>query len=136
MISRERLGRPGWKILGLLFLVAVIMAGGWGARAAAREMAKAILANGPVACRYVLEAIHRGLEMPLAEGLVLEATLFGLCAATEDTKEGMNAFLAGRPPNFQKFRVRAKKELAQYVDGYGRDLNAPPAMRGKKAKQD
>jgi cell division septal protein FtsQ len=39
MISRERLGRPGWKILGLLFLVAVIMAGAWGARAAAREMA-------------------------------------------------------------------------------------------------
>jgi cell division protein FtsQ len=39
MISRERLGRPGWKILGVLFLVAVIMAGAWGARAAAREMA-------------------------------------------------------------------------------------------------
>ncbi|HMG01285.1 MAG TPA: hypothetical protein VK560_08580, partial [Gemmatimonadaceae bacterium] len=39
MISRERLGRPGWKILGILFLVAVIMAGAWGARAAAREMA-------------------------------------------------------------------------------------------------
>jgi cell division protein FtsQ len=39
MISRERLGRPGWKIVGLLFLVALIMAGAWGARAAAREMA-------------------------------------------------------------------------------------------------
>jgi cell division septal protein FtsQ len=39
MISRERLGRPGWKILGLLFLVAAIMAGAWGARAAVREMA-------------------------------------------------------------------------------------------------
>ena len=39
MISRERLGRPGWKILGALFLVAVIMAGAWGARAAARQMA-------------------------------------------------------------------------------------------------
>jgi cell division protein FtsQ len=39
MISSERLRRPGWKILGLLFLVAVIMAGAWGARAAAREMA-------------------------------------------------------------------------------------------------
>jgi POTRA domain, FtsQ-type len=39
MISRERLGRPGWKILGLLFLVAVIMAGAWGTRAAARQMA-------------------------------------------------------------------------------------------------
>ena len=39
MISRERLGRPGWKILGLLFLVAVIMAGAWGTRAVARQMA-------------------------------------------------------------------------------------------------
>jgi enoyl-CoA hydratase len=70
------------------------------ALAASREMAKAILANGPVACRYVLEAIHRGLEMPLAEGLVLEATLFGLCAATEDTQEGMHAFLEKRPARF------------------------------------
>jgi enoyl-CoA hydratase len=67
---------------------------------AAREMGKAILANGPVACRYVIEAIHRGLEMPLSEGLVLEATLFGLCAATSDTKEGMTAFLEKRPARF------------------------------------
>jgi 1,4-dihydroxy-2-naphthoyl-CoA synthase len=74
----------------------VVPAGG--ALAAAREMAKAILANGPVACRYVLEAVRRGLDMPLAEGLVFEATLFGLCAATADMKEGMTAFLeAARP---------------------------------------
>jgi cell division septal protein FtsQ len=39
MISSERLGRPGWKILGVLFLVAVIMAGAWGVRGAARQMA-------------------------------------------------------------------------------------------------
>ncbi len=70
------------------------------ALAASRDMAKAILSNGPVACRYVLEAIHRGLEMPLHEGLVLEAALFGLCAATEDMKEGMNAFLEKRPARF------------------------------------
>ena len=70
------------------------------AASAAREMAKAILANGPVACRYVIEAIHRGLQMPLAEGLVLEATLFGLCAATTDMKEGMTAFLEKRKARF------------------------------------
>jgi enoyl-CoA hydratase len=68
--------------------------------AAAHEMAKAILANGPIACRYVLEAVHRGLRMPLSEGLVLEATLFGLCAATSDMKEGMTAFLEKRPARF------------------------------------
>jgi cell division protein FtsQ len=39
MISRERLRRPGWKILGALFLVALIMAAAWGTRAAARNMA-------------------------------------------------------------------------------------------------
>ena len=70
------------------------------AAAAAREMAKAILANGPIACRYVIEAIHRGLQMPLAEGLALEATLFGLCAATTDMKEGMTAFLEKRKARF------------------------------------
>jgi len=70
------------------------------ALAAAREMAKAINANGPVACRYVLEAVRRGLEMPLSEGLVFEATLFGLCAATSDMKEGMGAFLEKRPARF------------------------------------
>ena len=70
------------------------------ALAAAREIGKAILANGPVACRYVLDAVHRGLEMPLSEGLLLEATLFGLCAATSDMKEGMTAFLEKRPARF------------------------------------
>ena len=39
MISQERLGRPGWKILGALLLIGVIMAAAWGARAAARQMA-------------------------------------------------------------------------------------------------
>jgi enoyl-CoA hydratase len=70
------------------------------ALAAAREMAAAILANGPIACAFVLDAIHRGLEMPLEEGLFLEATLFGLCAATSDTKEGMTAFLEKRKASF------------------------------------
>ena len=70
------------------------------ALAAAREMAAAILANGPLACMFVLDAIGRGLEMPLEEGLFFEATLFGLCAATSDTKEGMTAFLEKRKAAF------------------------------------
>jgi len=70
------------------------------ALAAAREMAAQILANGPIACSFVLDAIHRGLEMPLEEGLFLEATLFGLCAATSDMKEGMTAFLEKRKASF------------------------------------
>ncbi len=64
-------------------------------------IAKKIAANGPVACRYAMEAIRRGLEMGLAEGQLFEATLFGLCAATSDTKEGMTAFLEKRPAKFR-----------------------------------
>lgn len=70
------------------------------ALSAALDMARKIGANGPIANRYALEAIRRGLDMPLAEGQAFEATLFGLCAATEDMKEGMRAFLEKRPPKF------------------------------------
>jgi enoyl-CoA hydratase len=67
---------------------------------AAFALARRIAANSPTACRYALEAVRRGLEMPLAEGQMLEATLFGLCAATSDMKEGMHAFLEKRPARF------------------------------------
>ncbi len=70
------------------------------ALSAALDIARRIGANGPIANRYALEAIRRGLDMPLAEGQVLEATLFGLCAATTDMKEGMRAFLEKRPAKF------------------------------------
>jgi enoyl-CoA hydratase len=70
------------------------------ALAAAMDLALAIAKNGPIACRYALDAIRRGAEMPLAEGLAYEATLFGLCAATQDMKEGMTAFLEKRPARF------------------------------------
>jgi enoyl-CoA hydratase len=63
-------------------------------------IAKKIAANGPAACRFAMEAVRRGMEMPLAEGQLLEATLFGLCAATADMKEGMAAFLEKRPAQF------------------------------------
>ncbi|HEX9689695.1 MAG TPA: enoyl-CoA hydratase-related protein [Thermoanaerobaculia bacterium] len=70
------------------------------ALSAALDIARKIRANGPGACRYALEAIRRGLDVPLAEGQALEATLFGLCAATEDMREGMKAFLEKRPAKF------------------------------------
>jgi enoyl-CoA hydratase len=66
----------------------------------AKELARKIAANGPAACRYAMEAIRRGMEVPTAEGLLLEATLFGLCAATEDMREGMTAFLEKRAARF------------------------------------
>lgn len=67
---------------------------------AAEALARKILANAPLAVRYSIEAVQRGLEMPLADGLQLEATLFGLLCATEDMHEGTRAFLEKRPARF------------------------------------
>src|SRR5437016_9432154 len=67
----------------------------------AREMMKTILANGPLAVALCIEAVDRGLEMSLDEGLILEANHFGLLAATEDMREGMRPFPEKRAPIFK-----------------------------------
>lgn len=67
----------------------------------ATAMMNQILANGPLAVALCIEAIDRGLEMSLDEGLVLEANHFGLLASSEDMKEGMVAFLDKRTPEFR-----------------------------------
>jgi enoyl-CoA hydratase len=59
-----------------------------------------IASNAPIAVRYALEATNKGLDTSQSEGLLLEASYFGLCAATEDQKEGTTAFLEKRPPQF------------------------------------
>jgi enoyl-CoA hydratase len=68
---------------------------------AAETMAKKIIANAPIAVKYTMEAIERGVEMAQDEGLFLEATLFGLSCATEDMREGTTAFLEKRKPEFK-----------------------------------
>jgi len=67
----------------------------------AEAVAQKIIANAPLAVQYSLEAINKGLEMRQAEGLYLEATLFGLACGTEDKKEGTTAFLEKRPALFK-----------------------------------
>ena len=67
---------------------------------AAEAMAKKIIEKAPLAVKYCMEAIERGVEMPQEEGLFLEATLFGLCCATEDMREGTKAFLEKRAGEF------------------------------------
>src|SRR5712664_1636638 len=68
---------------------------------AAEAIAKKIIANAPLAVKYTMEAIERGVEMPQEEGLFLEATLFGLSCATEDMREGTKAFLEKRKAEFR-----------------------------------
>jgi enoyl-CoA hydratase/carnithine racemase len=62
---------------------------------------KQISSNAPIAIKLALEVTNRGLETSQEEGMLLEASYFGLCAATEDKKEGTKAFLERRTPQFQ-----------------------------------
>jgi len=59
-----------------------------------------IASNAPVAVKFSLEAVNKGLETSQSEGILLEASYFGLCAGTEDKKEGTSAFLEKRAPQF------------------------------------
>jgi len=69
--------------------------------ARAEAILQKIFANAPIAVTYSLEAVNKGLDASQAAGLALEASFFGLCAGTEDKKEGTAAFLAKRTPQFQ-----------------------------------
>lgn len=64
------------------------------------DLARKIGRNAPLAIKYVLDAVNRGSDIPLANGLQLESALFGLCFATKDVFEGTNAFLEKRFPVF------------------------------------
>ena len=69
--------------------------------AEAKTLASSLAAKAPVAIRYILEAVHKGLEMPFAQAQIFEATLFGLVASTEDMREGTRAFLEKRKAEFK-----------------------------------
>jgi enoyl-CoA hydratase len=67
----------------------------------AQAIAKKIMGNAPLAVKFCIDAVHRGLEMRQEEGEFLEATLFGLCCTTDDMKEGTRAFLEKRTAAFK-----------------------------------
>jgi enoyl-CoA hydratase/carnithine racemase len=67
----------------------------------AEAILKKIASNAPIAVKFALEAANKGMETSQGEGLLLEASYFGLCAATEDKKEGTTAFLEKRAPQFR-----------------------------------
>ncbi|HEX3177723.1 MAG TPA: enoyl-CoA hydratase-related protein [Methylomirabilota bacterium] len=66
----------------------------------ARELARTIAAKAPTALRYAKEAVVKGLELPLADGLRLEGDLSALLRTTEDRVEGAKAFLEKRAPRW------------------------------------
>ena len=69
--------------------------------AEAKKLAATLAARAPVAVKYILEAVNKGVEMPFAQAQVFEATLFGLVASTEDMREGTKAFLEKRKAEFK-----------------------------------
>ena len=67
----------------------------------AKALAASLAAKAPVALRYIIDAVNRGLDMGFAEGARFEATLFGLVSTTEDMREGTRAFLEKRKATFK-----------------------------------
>lgn len=67
----------------------------------ARTLASSMIKNGPVALGLAKEAVRRGLDVTLAEGLEIEADLFGMVSTTADMREGTKAFLEKRKPDFK-----------------------------------
>jgi len=67
----------------------------------AKKVAAALASKAPLAVRYILQAVHHGLEMTHADGQYLEASLFGLVASTNDMREGTRAFLEKRAATWQ-----------------------------------
>jgi enoyl-CoA hydratase/carnithine racemase len=81
-------------------LVTDVVASARLARVAA-ERARALARRGPLALRFAKEAVRRALDLPLADGVRLEHDLYVLLQTTADRREGVEAFLARRPPRFQ-----------------------------------
>ena len=67
---------------------------------AATAMLQAILANGPLAVAHCIEVVNVGYDLPMSDAMTVEATAFGLLAATDDKREGTRAFLDKRAAKF------------------------------------
>ena len=65
------------------------------------DMCQAMASKAPLALKYAKEAIYKGLDLTLGQGLRLEADLYFLLQTTEDRTEGIKAFLEKRPPQFK-----------------------------------
>ena len=68
---------------------------------AAMDVAKEMASKGPIALKYAKEAIYKGMDMTLEQGLRLEADLYLLLHTTEDRTEGIKAFQERKSPKFK-----------------------------------
>src|SRR5206468_578165 len=66
----------------------------------ARKLAAQLAKSAPIAMRYIINAVNKGIEMPFAAASQYEAALFGLVTSTDDMREGTTAFLEKRNPEF------------------------------------
>jgi enoyl-CoA hydratase len=64
------------------------------------DVAEKIAGNGPISVRQAKQAIHRGLQMSLADGLAFEIEAYNRLVPTEDRREGVRAFNERRKPDF------------------------------------
>ncbi len=64
-------------------------------------LAQTIASKAPIALRYIKEAVNKGMDLSLEQGLRLEADLYLLLHTTADRTEGIKAFLEKRPPRFK-----------------------------------
>jgi enoyl-CoA hydratase len=70
--------------------------------ATAKQWARKVIANGPLAVALTMESVDTGLDCGLEAGLRFEAMAFGLTAASDDRREGTSAFLEKRKPVFSR----------------------------------
>jgi enoyl-CoA hydratase len=96
ILSGRRLTAQEALAAGLVARIA--SPGGW--LEEAKDVARAIATKGPIATRLAKDAVNRAHEGPLTLGLDYERRLLALALASEDAKEGLNAFLEKRPPEF------------------------------------
>ena len=67
----------------------------------AKTLAQQLASKAPVAVRFIIDAVNRGADLPLAHAQVYETTMFGLVSTTEDMREGTTAFLEKRKPEWK-----------------------------------
>jgi enoyl-CoA hydratase len=91
MFGAEEAHRVG--VLNRIFEPAELAAG-------TQKMAQSILAKGPLALRFGMEAIQRGWDLDQRAGEALETEYFGKASVTQDMREGMSAFLEKRKAQF------------------------------------